>query len=92
MKIPQIIPVTDLRQDAATVLKQLQDSDEPLIITQRGRAIAVLQSVEAYEKGEHERELLRMLANGEREIASGEGVSLSSVMQEADDLLEDPDD
>jgi len=92
MKIPQIIPVTDLRQDAATVLKQLQDSDEPLIITQRGRAIAVLQSVEAYEKGEHERELLRMLANGEREIASGDGVSLSSVMQEADDLLEDPDD
>lgn len=92
MKIPQIIPVTDLRQDAATVLKQLQDSQEPLIITQRGRAIAVLQSVEAYEKGEHERELLRMLANGEREIASGDGVSLSSVMQEADDLLEDPDD
>ena len=33
-----------------------------------------------------------MLTNGEREIASGDGVSLSSVMQEADDLLEDPDD
>ncbi len=42
MKIPDIIPVTDLRQDAASVLKKLQDSVEPLVVTQRGRAIAVI--------------------------------------------------
>lgn len=87
MKIPSIIPVTDLRQDAAAVLKKLQDSADPLVVTQRGRAIAVIQSVEAYEKSEHERELLRVLAVGEKEIAEGEGHSLSSVMKEADALL-----
>lgn len=92
MKIPQIIPVTDLRQDAATVLKQLQDSTEPLVITQRGRAIAVLQSVEAYEQAEHERELLRMLADGEKAISADDGVPLGTVLKEADDLLEDRDD
>ena len=87
MKIPGIIPVTDLRQDAAAVLKKLQDSADPLVVTQRGRAIAVIQSVDAYEKSEHERELLRALALGEKEIAEGEGHSLSSVMKEADALL-----
>ena len=87
MKIPSIIPVTDLRQDAAAVLKKLQDSADPLVVTQRGRAIAVIQSVDAYEKSEHERELLRALAVGEKEIAEGEGHSLSSVMKEADALL-----
>ena len=87
MKIPGIIPVTDLRQDAAAVLKKLQDSADPLVVTQRGRAIAVIQSVDAYEKSEHERELLRALAVGEKEIAEGEGHSLSSVMKEADALL-----
>ena len=87
MKIPEIIPVTDLRQDVAAVLKKLQNSSEPLVVTQRGRAIAVIQSVEAYEKSEHERELLQLLAIGEKEIAAGKGHTLASIMKEADDVL-----
>ena len=87
MKIPDIIPVTDLRQDAAAVLKKLQGSPDPLVVTQRGRAIAVIQSVDAYEKSEHERELLRLLAVGEKEIAAGEGYTLASILKEADQLL-----
>jgi prevent-host-death family protein len=88
-KIPDIVPVSDFRQDAAAVLKRLQSGSGPLVVTQRGRAVAVMQSVEAYEKRERERELLRLLAAGEREIAAGEGHSLASVMKEADALLGD---
>lgn len=87
MKIPDIIPVTDLRQGAAAVLKKLQDSVDPLVITQRGRAIAVIQSIESYEKSERDRELLELLAVGEKEIAEGEGYTLASVMKESDALL-----
>jgi len=86
-KVPRIVPVTDLRQDAAAVLKKLQESEEPLVITQRGRATAVLLNLDAYERSQHERELLRLLALGEREIAKGEGYSLDSVLREADALL-----
>jgi prevent-host-death family protein len=91
MKIPSIIPVTDLRQDAAAVLKKLKDAAGPLVITQRGRAIAVIQSIDAYEKAEHERELLRLLAVGEKDIAAGEGHTLTSVLKEADALLKGND-
>ena len=87
MKIPDIIPVTDLRQDAAAVLKKLHGSVDPLVVTQRGRAIAVLQSIDAYEKAEHERELLHLLASGEKEIATGEGHSIADIMKEADAIL-----
>ena len=87
MKIPDIIPVTDLRQDAASVLKRLKNSANPLIVTQRGRAIAVIQSIDAYEKTEHERDLLRLLATGEKDIAEGQGHTLASVMKEAEALL-----
>jgi prevent-host-death family protein len=48
-KLPTIIPITDLRQDAATVLRRVRDSKEPIVITQRGRAAAVMMSAEAYE-------------------------------------------
>lgn len=88
MKIPDIIPVTDLRQDVAGVLKRLKSSVGLLVVTQRGRAIAVLQSIDSYEKSEHERELLHLLATGEKEIAIGEGHTLASVFKEADAILE----
>lgn len=86
-KVPTIIPITDLRQDAAAALKQVKSSRHPVVITQRGRAAAVLLSMEAYERNEHERQLLHLLARGEREIRVGEGFNLDDVMVEADALL-----
>jgi prevent-host-death family protein len=86
-KVPDIMPVTDLRQDAAAALKRVRASKEPLVITQRGRAAAVILSVEDYERGEHERQLLRLLARGGKEIAAGQGYDLDDVLEEADALL-----
>jgi prevent-host-death family protein len=87
-KIPEIVPVTDLRHNAAEVLEGLRASGQPLVITQRGRAAAVMLSVEAFERVERERELLRLLARGEKEIAEGRGHDLDAVLAEADALLE----
>lgn len=86
-KIPSIIPITDLRQDAAAALKQVQSSKQPVVITQRGRAAAVLLSIQAYERSEHERQLLQLLARGEREIRAGEGFDLDEVLVDADAVL-----
>ncbi len=86
-KVPDIIPITDLRHDAAAALKRVKLSRQPVVITQRGRAAAVLLSMEAYARGEHERQLLRLIARGEQEIAAGRGFELDDVLAEADALL-----
>jgi prevent-host-death family protein len=88
-KMPQIVPVTDLRQDAASVLRRVRDSKEPVFITQRGRAAAVMLSTEAYERVEHDRQILRLLARGEKGIAAGKEFDLDAVLAEADALLEE---
>ena len=88
-RIPEIIPVKDLRQDTAAVLNRLQSSTQPLVITQRGRSAAVMLSVAAYERGERERELLRLLVRGEQEIMAGAGHDLEDVLAEADAALAD---
>jgi prevent-host-death family protein len=88
-KIPNIIPITDLRQDATTILKRVTSSKEPLVITQRGRATVVMVSMEAYEHSQHELELLRLLARGEKEIEAGKGYDLDVVLAEADSLLKE---
>ena len=84
-KLINILPVSDLRQDAAKILKRLRENNKPIIITQRGRAAAVIIGVEAYEKSEHDKEILKLLAKGEKEI--GEGYDLDTVLAEADLIL-----
>ena len=86
-RVPELIPITDLRQDSSAVLKRVRSSREPVIITQRGRAAAVLLSVEEYERTENERQILLLLARGEKEIAQGKGHTLEDVLAEADGLL-----
>ena len=87
-KLLDIIPVSDLRQNAANILKRLRKNPDPLVITQRGRAAAVIIAVEAYEKSEHDKELLRLLAKGDKEVEIGEGYDLDTVLAEADLLLD----
>ena len=89
VKIPNIVPITDLRQDATAILMRVTKSREPLVITQRGRAAAVMVSVEDYERSQHELELLRLLARGQKEIEAGKGYELDVVLAEADILLKE---
>ncbi len=86
-KLMNILPVSDLRRNAAKILKKLRVNKEPIIITQRGRAAAVIIGVEAYEKSEHDKEILRLLAKGDREIEIGAGYDLDTVLAEADLIL-----
>jgi prevent-host-death family protein len=88
-KLPNIVPITDLRQDATTIVKRVTTSREPVVITQRGRAAAVMVSMETYEHSQHELELLRVLARGEKEIEAGKGYELEEVLSEADFLLKE---
>ena len=81
------IPVADLAHDTNAVLRRVRSSKRPLVITQRGRGTVVLLSMTAYEKAEHERELLRLLARGEKEIAKGTGFDLDKVFADADAIL-----
>jgi prevent-host-death family protein len=87
-RMPEIVPVSDLRQSAASLLKRIRESRDPVVVTQRGRAAAVLLSVEEFERRERDREILRLLAQGEKEIAVGIGHSLNDVFSEADELLD----
>jgi len=85
---PKIIPISDLRQNASDVVKNVSSSREPVFITQRGRAAAVMVSMEVYKNAQHEMDILHLLAKGEKEIEAGTGYELDDVMREADLYLE----
>ena len=85
--VPRILPISELRQDATSIIKSLAASREPVIITQRGRAAAVVMSMQTYEHTHRQLEILRLLARGEKEIETGVGLDMDSVLAEADKLL-----
>ena len=87
-KAPKIIPISNLRQNASEIIKRMSSSREPVFITQRGRAAAEMVSMQDYEHAQHEIELLRLLAWGEKEIEAGSGYDLDDVMKEADKILD----
>ena len=86
-RMPQIVPISDLRKGAAALLKKVRESRDPVVVTQRGRPAAVLLSVEEFERREQDLEILRLLAQGEKEIAAGVGHDLEEVLADADELL-----
>ncbi|HZJ02465.1 MAG TPA: type II toxin-antitoxin system Phd/YefM family antitoxin [Thermoleophilia bacterium] len=87
MSVPKIVPVSDLRQNTARLIREATAKDEPVFITQRGRPSAVLVSARAYERTQRELEILRLLAGGESEIEAGVGHELDDVLAEGRKLL-----
>jgi prevent-host-death family protein len=49
LSMERIIPISDLQTQAKKYVDQVKKTDEPVIITQRGRAAAVLMKYESYE-------------------------------------------
>jgi len=82
MKIPKIIPVSDLRQRAAEVLKNLQESEDPIVVTQRGH-------IESYEKTQKEHAMLRGILEGELDFAEGKTVSFEEFLARGRAALEE---
>jgi len=85
--MPDIVPISDLRQDATNVLRRTATTGNPIFVTQYGKASAVVMSAAAYEKVQNELGILKMLLQGRREIEAGLGRSMNDVMADADNLL-----
>jgi prevent-host-death family protein len=84
---PTIIPISELRQDAAGVIKRATLSHEPVFITQRGRAAAVMVDARTYERMQHQLQILELLVRGTAEIDAGVGRDMDAVFADADNLL-----
>jgi len=74
-----IRPITYLKAKASDLLKQVNETQRPVIITQNGEPRAVLQDPKSYEDMRYALGLLKLISQGEEDIRKGKHRSQDEV-------------
>lgn len=70
-----IRPLSEFRAGVAKFVKQIHETRRPMVLTQRGRGVAVLVDVQEYEKMQERLEVLEEVYRAEEQITNGAGIS-----------------
>lgn len=81
MDSKNILPISYFKSHANELLDQVQDSTEPLIITQNGYAKAVVQDIKAYEQTKNALALLQLVAMSEHDRKQGRVIDHDEVFK-----------
>ena len=73
--VKAIEPVTTLKSRSAELVRRARETRQPIIITQNGKATAVLQDVETYQRQRDALNLLKFLARGDHDYRQGDLLS-----------------
>lgn len=87
MKPENIVPITDLRRDAAGLVERATEEQSPIIITQNGRATAILQDIHSYNRERESIAMMMLCAQGTRDIAAGRTITHTEARKRIDALL-----
>ena len=63
--------ITTLKRKATDIIAALEDGQDPVLITHRGRPVACLITVEAYEGMKERLSILDGITRGERAVQAG---------------------
>ncbi len=74
-----VVPLTDLKVNPGRVIKHVTEAHRPLLLTSRGRGVAVVQSISDYELAEEERAFMRAVVAGLADLDAGREVSLAEA-------------
>jgi prevent-host-death family protein len=69
--IQNIQPISFLKTNTSDVVKQVQETREPVLITVNGKVQAVIQDPMSYQKMQDQLTVLRILAHGQKQIEHG---------------------
>ena len=74
-----LVPLTELKVNPGRVVKHATELHRPVLLTSRGRGVAVVQSVSDYEKAEEERDFMRAVVAGLLDLEAGREIPLDEA-------------
>ena len=74
-----IVPLSDLKVNPGRIVHQVDETRRPVLLTNRGRGVAVVQALAEYEAESEERAFLRGVVQGLMNLEEGREMDLSAV-------------
>ncbi len=84
-----IKPITYLKANAPELLRQINETHRPVLITQNGELRAVLQDPQSYENMRNAIGILKLLSQGEEDIKHGKIKSQEHVFTAIENVLKE---
>jgi len=82
-----MVAVGEFRSNLAGWIKHLETTGRPVVVTQRGKAAAVLVAPEMLDEIEEQREVVRLVLRGMRDVSAGRHVADEEVWAEVDEII-----
>ena len=73
------MPLADVKVNPGAVVRQVSESGRPVLLTSRGRGVAVVQSLSTYEEAQDERSFLRAVVEGLASAEEGRELTLAQA-------------
>ena len=74
-----VVSLGDLKINPGRIVNQIDSTHRPVLLTNRGRGVAVVQSLKDYEAGTEERAFMKALLQGVTDIEEGRTVSIADA-------------
>ena len=74
-----VIPLSDLKVNPGKVVNHTKDTHRPVLLTSRGRGVAVVQGLEDYESIKDELAFVKAVTQGLMEIKEGDTTDINDV-------------
>lgn len=74
-----VVPLTDLKVNPGRVVNHVMESRRPVLLTNRGRGVAVVQSLSEFEAAQEDRVFMRAVMAGLSDLESGREISLAEA-------------
>lgn len=74
-----IVPLGDLKINPGRIVNQVGKTSRPVLLTNRGRGVAIIESLKNYEERTEEQAFLRGIVRGLMDIEEGREISLVEV-------------
>jgi prevent-host-death family protein len=74
-----VVPLGDMKVNPGKVVRQVDETGRPVLLTSHGRGVAVVQALSEYEAVQEERDFMRAVVAGLADIEAGRVVPLSEV-------------
>jgi len=77
-----VVSLSDLKVNPGKVINHASNSHRPVLLTSRGRGVAVVQGLEEFERNGEELAFVKAIAQGLMDIEDGKTTSLKSAKKQ----------